>query len=265
MPETKSFASRAWRYLAAILAGVIVGALLIYFVLVGAPRSERPPGQPVRPPDAGGPPAGTATLTLDEQFFNTLLGTIFQQIGPPKFGMATPGGASQAAAQPGGACQGEVEIVDLGSGGVRTGVRLQNDAIVAPLAFNGTFELIPEVGPCATFTGWAEADITLHFDYEKQTLYGYVNVRTVNPDNLGPEYTPLATSLVQTAINQRVNPITILHGPQLTLALPVQAANGVLNARAKEVRSEARDGQLRLYVTYEFSGSKGLPTPTPAS
>ena len=250
------------KYFALVVAGLVVGGLLTYFLLVGAPRMEKPPGEPVRAPAAGGPAAGTATLTLDEQFFNTLLGTIFREIGPPKFGQAVGQGGVQYASAQAGACQTGVEIIDQGSN-VRTGVRLRNDAIVAPIAFNGTVEVIPGAGPCLTFSGWAEADIELRFDEPAQTLYGYVTVRTVNPDALGPEYTPLATSAVQTAINQKINPITILHGSQLTLALPIRAAGGTLNARARTVDREVKDGALKLIVTYEFSGSHVLPPPTP--
>ena len=66
-----------------------------------------------------------------------------------------------------------------------------------------------------------------------------------------------AVSLVQGAINQRVNPLVLLRGQQLTLNFPVEAAGGRLQAQAKDVREEVKDGKLRLYVTYDFKGAKG--------
>jgi hypothetical protein len=39
--------------------------------------------------------------------------------------------------------------------------------------------------------------------------------------------------------------------------IPVKASNGLVKAQVKDVRSEAQDGQLRLHITYEFSGAKG--------
>src|SRR5918993_3804211 len=75
----------------AVLAGVVglvLGGVLTYFLLVGAPRMEKPPGQPVRAPDAGAAPAGTAVLSLDENFFNTLLGTLFAEVGTPSFNLS---------------------------------------------------------------------------------------------------------------------------------------------------------------------------------
>src|SRR5918993_3895820 len=81
----------------AVLAGVVglvLGGVLTYFLLVGAPRMEKPPGQPVRAPDAGVQPAGTAVLALDENFFNTLLGTLFAEVGTPSFNLS--GGMASA-------------------------------------------------------------------------------------------------------------------------------------------------------------------------
>ena len=248
------------KYVVTLLAGLTLGGLLTYFVIIRAPRMEKPPGEPARgAPEVSGDTTATATVTLDEQFFNKLMAAIFRDLGTPKFGTS---GEGQPA--PSGECQGQIEIVELGSGGARTGVRLQNDRIVAPLAFNGTFAPVTGVGPCVNFSGTAEADITLHYDSEQQTLFGFLSARTVTLDSLGPEYTPLATSLVQTVINQRINPITILRGQQLTLALPVRAANGTLNTQAREMRSEVSNGTLRLFVTYEFAGARGTPTPEPS-
>ena len=47
-----------------------------------------------------------------------------------------------------------------------------------------------------------------------------------------------------------------MRGQQLTLNVPVQAAGGTLKGQAKDVREEAKDGKLRLQVTYDFQGAK---------
>jgi hypothetical protein len=52
------------------------------------------------------------------------------------------------------------------------------------------------------------------------------------------------------------------------LNVPVQASNGTLKAQAKDVRSEVKDGALRLHVTYDFSGARAdgnAPTAPPQS
>jgi hypothetical protein len=106
------------------------------------------------------------------------------------------------------------------------------------------------------FRGAADAQITLHFKPEEQTLYGQIEVTSVNLEGVSPLASPFVTGFVQTAINQKVNPLVLMRGAQLSLNIPVQASNGTLRAQAKEVRSEVKDGALRLHVTYDFSGAR---------
>ena len=54
-----------------------------------------------------------------------------------------------------------------------------------------------------------------------------------------------------------MNPLILVSEAQLSLAIPVKASNGVVKARAKDVRAEITEGALKLHVTYEFSGEKG--------
>jgi hypothetical protein len=252
------------KYFAVLLAGLVVGGLLTYFLLVGAPRMEKPPGEPVRPPGAEGPPAGSITLAFDEQFFNTLLEAIFRDVGSPAFSLAagprlipvSPDGGAYLRAQ--GGCESRIEIVSEGSGGARTGVRLQGGEVVAPLAFRGNYA-VPIFG-CINFSGTADAQIAPYFNRDEQTLYGQINVRSVALDNVAAQYSPLLTSLVQTAINQRINPITIMGRDQLNIAMPIQAAGGTVRGHAREVRSEVKDSKLLLYVTYDFAGGRGAAT-----
>jgi hypothetical protein len=254
------------KYFLTLILGAILGGVGAYFLFVGAPRAGKPPGEAVRTPDAGGPPPGTAVVELDEQFFNTLLGSVFRDVGQPAFRLASgapaaapegPGVVRYVEAQAGGACQNEVVLAAEG-GGVQTGVRLQNGEVLAPLAFSGSYNLF---GNCVNFRGTAEANITLRFAAEEQTLYGQLNVRGVNLEGMSPLFSGPVTAFVQGAINQRVNPLVLMRGQPLTLSFPVQAAGGSLQARARDVREETKDGRLRLYVTYDFKGSKGAATP----
>src|SRR5687767_6757860 len=162
------------KFILALLLGVVLGGALVYFLFVGAPGSRQVPGEAVREPDPSGPPPGTAVVELDEQFFNTLLGTIFSDLGQPTFRVgrdAPPAGAfggdfAFVPAQEGG-CQNQVVVAPEG-GGVRTGVRLDTGQVLAPLAFGGTYN-VPLLG-CREFRGTAEANIALRFDAPQQTL-----------------------------------------------------------------------------------------------
>jgi hypothetical protein len=258
----------------AFIVGLLIGGALIYFFLVGAPRAQKLPGEPVLAPEAGGDPPGTVVLTLDEQFFNTLLGTIFRDMGALTFKLASvqqresidhPAAMQNVRftetsdfrfleTQDG--CQNQIVVTPEGSN-VKTGVRLADGKIVAPLAFRGSYNTF---GQCLNITGWAQGNIALRFDQAQQTLYGDISVESVNPDGVSPVFGGLVTGFVQNVINQRVNPLVLMRGEQLGLSIPVQASGGTLKAKAKDVRSEVKDNSLRLHVTYDF-GSAGTVQP----
>lgn len=248
------------RYFLALLVGVILGAALVYFLLVGAPRTTQMPGALVRAPDQGGDPPGTALLTLDENFFAALMGTIFQDLGTPTFQLSSfaeqplSGGSPKiftAALQ--GGCQNQIALLKEGSN-IQTGVRLAGGKITAPLAFSGTYNLF---GNCINFKGWAQTNFQLRFDQPNQKLYGQITVEGVNLEGTQPVVGGIVTPLVQNAINQRVNPVQILNSSQLKVSVPVQSSNGTLNAQVKDIRAEVKDGALVLHISYDFSAVRG--------
>ncbi|HZH34375.1 MAG TPA: hypothetical protein VEX64_06005 [Pyrinomonadaceae bacterium] len=255
------------KFILGVLLGLIVGGALIFYFFIGAPRSAKAPGAPIKPPEAGGPPPGTATVVLNQQFFDTILGTIFRDINAPSFPL---GGAAQnvesvdpkmtvfGLQQPAG-CESKITLKPEGSG-VQTGVRLEEGKINAPLAFTGNYN-IPFVG-CTQFAGWAQGNLELRFDEQQQTVFGQINVETVNLDGVMPVASGFVTPLVQSSLNNRVNPIEVLRGQQIALNVPINAADGRLQAKVKDVRSEIKENALYLYVTYDFTGTRGLqPTP----
>src|ERR1044071_292179 len=223
------------RYLLAVITGVVglaLGALLVLF-LVGAAKPKALPGEPVQAPAPGGDPPGTAVVTLDEKFFDPLLGTVFRDLGPPSFPLElammerAPLDDSLPMVIPAAFqndCPDTVVIKTEGSN-VKTGVRFQGGKIMAPLAFDGSKNIF---GACVRFQGWAQASIDLRFDKERQTVYGQINVEGVNLEGAPAAIGGIATLLVQRSINQRINPLEILRAPQLALAMPVQSANGTL-------------------------------------
>lgn len=230
------------KYILMLLLGVLLGGAAAYFLFVGTPRTGALKGQPVRAPDPGGPAPGTAVVELDEQFFGALLDSIFRDLNKPAFPPAAGEG-----------CQNQV-VIEPNAGDVKTGVLMRDGKVIVPLAFSGTYNLL---GNCQNLRGTAEAGLDFRFAPEEQTLYGQLNVAGVNVEGMSPVLSGFVTAFVQGAINQRVNPLVLLRGQQLTLAIPVQAAGGTLQAHAREVHQEAKDGKLRLLVTYDFKGDKG--------
>jgi hypothetical protein len=257
------------RYIIVLLIGLILGAAGAYYLFIGAPRIEQRQlgAQPLQAPDAGGQPPGTIVLTFDEKFFDTLLSTIFRDLQPPAFklsgganGATTSGGATFVAAQ--GGCADQLTVAQEGSG-ARTTVSLKDGRIDVPLAFSGSRNVF---GSCINFRGAALANIVLSFSREQQTLYGQINVEGVNLEGVSPIAGPFVTTFVQTAINQKVNPLVIMRGQQLTLNVPVEASNGTVRAQARDVRHEIKDGALRLHITYDFAGARGVvASPPPQS
>lgn len=252
------------RYILTLLAGVVVGALLVFFLLVGAPGAGRLPGTPVKPPEPGGDPPGTALVVLDEKFFDTVLATIFRDMDAPSFplqltknledGLSNDGRAPVVLTNFQNGCPSAVTLLQEGSN-IKTGVRIENGKVMAPLAFSGSYNA-PFIG-CVKFTGWAQANLVLRFDEAQQAVYGQLNVEGVNLDGAPPVVGSVVTGLVQGAINQRVNPIQILQAHQLRLSVPVKASDGTLNAQVKDVRAQITNGSLALHITYQFNGQKG--------
>ncbi|MEO8073687.1 MAG: hypothetical protein ABI891_04685 [Acidobacteriota bacterium] len=242
--------------------GLIIGGVLVLYFFGGAPRAAAVPGNPIQPPDAAGSPNGTATVVLNQQFFDTILGTIFRDMNAPAFPLNLTGQNTyqsgihpeKIAFQQNGGCDGKITLLPEGSG-VKTGVRLENGKITAPLAFQGSTLLF---GNCINFTGWAQADFNLRYDETQQTVFGQIDVQTINLDGITPLLSGVVTPIVQTTLNNRVNPVTILRGQQLALNLPISATDGTLNAKVKDIRADIKENALNFYVIYDFAGTKGI-------
>ena len=243
------------RYVLILLLGILLGGGTAVFFL-GTPRAQPAPGVKVGAPDPKGDPPGTVVVSLDQGFVDAVLATTFSGLGTPTFNLGRLDGPSSSGfelANFQGGCSNTITLLPEVSG-VKTGVQFRNGSISAPMAFTGSYNLI---GNCMQFKGWAQTSIQLRFDQEKQTVYGNVNVEGVNLEGVSPVANNFVTVFVQTAINQRVNPLVLVSERQLSLMVPIKASNGTVKAAAKDVKAEMLDGSMKLHVTYEFAGVKG--------
>lgn len=251
------------RYLIVLLLGLLLGAGTAVFLL-GIPRSKSVPGTQVQAPDAGTDQANTVVVSLNNQFLDGFLNTIFRDLGAPSFRLATldPGASTasfhRAALQDD--CINTITLAPEGSN-TRTQVKFVNGKISAPLVFSGAYRVL---GTCMDFKGWADTSIQLRFDQAKQTVYGTVNVEGVNLEGVNPIANNFVTVFVRNAIDERVNPLELIRAPQLQLMIPVQASNGAVKAQVKDVRADISEGALKLHIMYEFVGERGQP-PAPQS
>jgi hypothetical protein len=237
------------RLIIGLVIGVILGGALTFYLFVGVPQAVVAPGTPIQAPDPNGVAPGAAQIVLRQQFFNEVLGTIFQEMNAPAFPLG-----SEAAE-----CDGRITLLQQGSG-VQSNVSFDNNRISAPLAFTGSY-----ASPfgCLRFTGWAQSHFEMRFEAQNQAVFGQLNVETVNLDGVNPVVGALITPVVQSTLNTRVNPIRILDGRQIAIDLPVAAANGNLRASVTDVRAEVKDNALNLYVIYDFAGAPLSAAPTP--
>jgi hypothetical protein len=234
------------------IAGLLIGAVAALYFLSPS-RSGRLSGIPLRPPDANTANSGIVTVSLDEKFFDSLLGTIFQKLGSPQLKLAQFQGETPF--QPAvfqNACS-NVVVLNPEGGNVKTGVRFTGGKITAPLAFAGSYNILAR---CVQFKGTAKATVELAFNQEKQTVYGAVIVEEMILEDVPPLVSALVTAFVRETIAARVNPFEVLRVSQLALALPIQATGGTVKANVKDVRSEVGEGSLRLLLTYDFSAEK---------
>jgi len=236
-----------------LLGAFLGGGAVVYFL--GMPRAHSAPGVAVKAPDPSGDPPATVVITFGQSFIDGVMGTTFSNLDAPKFQLGQTAGTSgefkPALFQ--GDCGNSITILPEGSG-VKTNVQFHNGSISAPLAFTGSHSIS---GSCIQFKGWAQTSIQLSFDEPKQTLFGRVNVEGLNLEGVSPLLNPFVTVFVQTAIDQRVNPLSLVNERQLSLMVPVKASNGAVKAHVKDVRAEIVDGALKLHLTYDFAAVRG--------
>jgi hypothetical protein len=241
------------RVLLGLVAGLLIGVLAtVYFF--GRSGKASLPGTVLRPPDANAANAGSVSVTLEEKFFDALLGTIFQQLGPPQLKLAQLPSAEPTyqtiAFQD--ACS-NVVVLNAESGGVKTGVRFTGGKIVVPLAFTGSYSVL---GKCIQFKGTGKANVELSFEQTRQTVFGALIVEEVNLENVPPLISAFVTAFVRQTIAAQVNPFEVLRASQLALSLPIKTTGGSVKANVKDVRSEVQEGALRIVMTYDFSAEK---------
>jgi hypothetical protein len=239
-----------------LIIGIIVGGAATFLTFVGVPRAAQTSGVLIQAPNAEVRTVA-AQVVLKQEIFNSVLQTIFRDMNPPAFPMSYDPGAvasetsMKAAYQSNGTCDGLIRILPQGSG-VTTGVKFENSQITAPLAFSGSYNT--PFG-CIQFSGWAKANFELRFDAAQQAVFGKMNVETVNLDGVNPLIGGIVTPVVQSSINDRVNPIEILRGEQIAPVVKVASSGGNLKASVKDVRAEVTGDELKLFVIYEFSGT----------
>jgi len=206
-------------------------------------------------------------VTLNEQFFNSLLDVIFTRMRAPSFPLSIskadakknlPAWASWAnpvislshSSPTPGNCDSVVRL-EREINGVKTAVRFENGRVVAPLAFKGSYS-VALIG-CINFEGWADTVINLNFDRERQVLSARVTIVDIHLSNIPSLASGVIVGLVQNSIDRRINPVEILQAAQISPRVPIAVSGSALRLRATEIRPEVVPGALSLHIFYEFT------------
>ena len=195
------------------------------------------PAHQAQPP-SNRPPAGEATIILDETLLDAALAGLLQ----------TPDALRYPIGNGSRACRSEVGLLPEAAG-TRTRVQIADNRITLPLAFGGTYNA--NLLGCLSFTGTARADLDLAFDESRRALVARIRIRSLDVRDLPALAGNSVRTLVQRTIDSRVNPVTILRLDDLTRRLPL-GDTATLVMRARAISPEVRDRELRIRIRYEF-------------
>lgn len=215
--------------------------LLMLAGLYGPVQAQESPASRVR--RAANTPAAEATVTVNEQFLNSFLIAIFDNLNEPSMPLTIGGAASSAQ------CPSEIRL-KREVNGVKTAVHFEQGRIVGPLAFAGAYS--STLMGCFAFSGWADAEVTLEFDQTRRALMARFHVREIHLKDVPVVLNGPLLNMVQGAVDRRYNPVALFTLEQLSTRVNIQPAGGALQLRAKEIRPEITPTALTLHVIYEF-------------
>lgn len=224
-------------------SAVTVRLLLIFIVLLVSSSATPAQESTTRGRRAASAPAAEATVTVNEQFLNSFLTAIFDNLQEPSMPLTIGGAASNAQ------CASEIRL-KREVGGVRTAVHFENGRIIGPLAFSGAY--YSSLLGCFEFSGWADSEVNLEFNSERRALAARFRLRDIHLNDVPPLANGPLVSMVQTAIDRRYNPVDLFTLEQLSTRVNIPPAKGALQLRAKDIRAEITPAGLTLHVTYEF-------------
>src|SRR6266567_2885217 len=145
-------------------------------------------------------PTGEATITVSEQFLNSFLTAIFDNLNEPSMPL-TVGGAQSTTD-----CASEIRL-KREAAGVRTAVHFENGRIVGPLAFAGAYNA--SLMGCVEFSGWADSEVVLEYDNARRALVARFHLRDIHLNNTPAVLNGPLLQMVQGTIDRRYNPVEL--------------------------------------------------------
>jgi len=188
-------------------------------------------------------PAPESTITVNEQFLNSFLDAMFDNLQEPSMPLTTGGAQSSTE------CASEIRL-KREVNGVRTAVHFENARIVGPLAFAGAYN--SGLLGCVEFTGWADSELTFEFSRERRAVLARFRLRDIHLNNTPGLLNDPLLKMVQATIDRRYNPLELFTLEQLSTRANIKPAGGALRLEAIDVRPEITPSELALHITYRF-------------
>ncbi len=187
--------------------------------------------------------APESTITVNEQFLNSFLDAMFENLQEPSMPLTTGGAQSSAE------CASEIRL-KREVGGVRTAVHFENGRIVGPLAFAGAYN--SGLLGCVEFTGYADSELTFEFNRERRAVLARFRLREIHLNNTPGLLNDPLLKMVQGTIDRKYNPLELFTLEQLSTRANIKPAGGALRLEAIDVRPEITPSELALHITYRF-------------
>ena len=212
--------------------------IVLLLLFVGATAQE----SSTRERRAGGSGA-EATIMVNEQFLNSFLTGIFDNLNEPAMPLTVAGATSSPQ------CASEIRLKrEVGS--VRTAVHFQNGRITGPLAFAGAYNA--SLLGCIQFTGWADTEVVFEFNRQRKALLARFNLKDIHLNNTPSMVNGPLLKMVQTTIDRRYNPLELFTLEQLSTRVNIQPAGGALRLEATDAQPEITPAGLMLHISYRF-------------
>jgi len=188
-------------------------------------------------------PQPEATLSINEQFLNSFLTAMFDNLQEPAMPL-TIGGATSSSQ-----CASEIRL-KREANRIRTVVHFEQGKIAGPLAFAGSYN--STLLGCISFTGWADSELQMEFSRERRAVLARFYLRNIHLNNTPEMLNGPLLKMVQNAIDSRYNPLELFTLEQLSTTANIKPAGGALRLEATDVRPEITPTQLTLHITYRF-------------
>ena len=179
-------------------------------------------------------------LTVNEQFVDAALDAVLLKGEPPSVVLRENGNDAN--------CRETVTILrELN--GVKSAVRFREGKIIVPIAFRGNYR--PPLIGCVDFSGTAEAVVEPEFDPQGQRIIARSKLTNVSLSGTGGIGGVLVAKMMQSSIDEKLNPVELLRLDKLSFLFPIQNT-GSLKLNAVGFRYAVQTGSVTFYIPYEF-------------